>query len=115
MTQPSSSVPYLEGVAKLRYALSVTAQLLYHQQERTSPGRGEGMYHSHGAQLLLDKAKECCSLPQFNKDEARPAIYLVKLLARQYGLSFLTKLTSNPAVVWVVPEHLRRSDKVSIT
>ena len=111
MENHSTSLPYLEAVAKLRYAISVVAELLYHQQERQTARRGEGGHHfTHEAHLLVEEAKVCCSHPQLKKQEAGPAVYLVKLLARQYGLSFLTTLTGNPALTWVVPAQFRRSE-----
>ena len=99
------ALPYLEAVAKLRYSLSVVAELLHTQ---LTAGRGGGHYHTHEAHLLIEETKQCCSIPQ--EEEAGPGVYLVKLLMRRYGPSFLTTLTSDPALQWMVPEHLRQSD-----
>ena len=108
MSHSFPALPYLEAVAKLRYSLSVVAELLHTQ---LTAGRGEGgHYHTHEARLLIEETKQCCSIPQLNQEEAGPGVYLVKLLMRQYGPSFLTTLTSDPALQWVVPEHLRQSD-----
>ena len=102
------TLPYLEAVAKLRYSLSVVAELLHTQ---LTAGRGEGGHcHTHDAHLLIEETKQCCSVPQLNQEEAGPGVYLVKLLMRRYGPSFLSTLTSDPALQWVVPEHLRQSD-----
>ena len=116
MEHHPTSLPYLEAVAKLRYALSVVAELLYYQQERQTAGQREvGHLYTHEAKLLVEHAKWCCSHSQLNEEEAGPAVYLVKLLARQYGCSFLTNLTANPALTWVVPPQFRQSTEVSIT
>ena len=108
MSHSFPTLPYLEAVAKLRYSLSVVAELLHTQ---LTAGRGEGGHcHTHDAHLLIEETKQCCSTPQLNQEEAGPGVYLVKLLMRRYGPSFLSTLTSDPALQWVVPEHLRQSD-----
>ena len=108
MSHSFPALPYLEAVAKLRYSLSVVAELL-HTQLTAERGEG-GHYHTHEAHLLIEETKQCCSIPQLNQEEAGPGVYLVKLLMRQYGPSFLTTLTSDPALQWVVPKHLRQCD-----
>ena len=108
MSHSFPTLPYLEAVAKLRYSLSVVAELLHTQ---LTAGRGEGGHcHTHDAHLLIEETKQCCSIPQLNQEEAGPGVYLVKLQMRRYGPSFLSTLTSDPALQWVVPEHLRQSD-----
>ena len=107
MSHSFPTLPYLEAVAKLRYSLSVVAELLHTQ---LTAGRGEGGGYSLDVYLLIEETKQCCSTPQLNQEEAGPGVYLVKLLMRQYGPSFLSTLTSDPTLQWVVPEHLRQSD-----
>ena len=104
------ALPYLEAVAKLRYSLSVVVELLHTQLTAGRGERGGGHYHTHEARLLIEETKQCCSIPQLNQEKAGPGVYLVKLLMRRYGPSFLTTLTSDPALQWVVPEHLRQCD-----
>ena len=103
------SVQYLEGIAKLRYSLTVVAELLQYQHNR------EGGYFTHEAHLLLDSAKKFCELKDdiFNTDDTGPAVFLVKQIARQYGVTFLTDLISNQTMEWVVPTNLRRSNEVT--
>ena len=102
-----TSLPYLEAVAMLRYSLSVVAELLY-----TQLTAGRQQQYTHDALLLMEEAKQCCSIPQLNEDEAGPAVYLVKLLIRQYGQSFLSRVCDHTQLLWVVPEHLRQTDEV---
>ena len=102
-----TSLPYLEAVAKLRYSLSVVAELLYTQLTAERQQQ-----YTHDALLLIEEAKQCCSIPQLNEDEAGPAVYLVKLLMRQYGPSFLSRVCDHTELLWVVPEHLRQTDEV---
>ena len=109
MTQPHhtpTSLPYLESVAMLRYSLSVVAELL------TQLTVGRQQQYTHDALLLMEEAKQCCFIPQLNEYEAGPAVYLVKLLIRQYGQSFLSRVCDHTELLWVVPEHLRQTDEV---
>ena len=100
------SLDYLESVSQVRFALSVVCELLHKQNERGSQAGGH--LHTNDAQLLIQSAKDCCTDDKLNEEDSGPAIYLVKLLARQYGMSFLTGLRVDPVMEWVVPSHLRK-------
>ena len=104
----SVSMPYLESIAQIRFALSVVAELLFKQNQSGVPSQG---CHTYTADLLIHYAKDYCTDDNLNDEDFGPAVYLVKLLVRQYGMSFLTKLTADPAMEWIVPPHLRGSDK----
>ena len=106
------SMPYLESVAQIRFALSVVAELLFKQNQSGVPSHG---CHTHTAHFLIQVAKDYCTNDNINDEDSGPAVYLVKLLVRQYGMSFLTTLTADPAMEWIVPQHLRGSDEASIT
>ena len=101
------SLQYFEGVAKLRFSIAVVAELLYTQVER----RGSRRY-THEARTLLEKTKQCCINPELNTDDAGPGVFLVKQIFKQFGMAFLTTLTSDRAMEWVIPVHLRRTDEV---
>ena len=100
------SLEYLESVSQVRFALSVVSELLYKQNEKGS--QTVGHLHTNGAQLLIQVAKDCCTHDKMNEEDLGPAVYLVKLLVRQYGMSFFVSLTADPTMEWVVPSHLRR-------
>ena len=103
-SQHPTTLPYLIAVANLRFALSVVAELLYNQHEwQTSQ---EDQIFTDEANLLVERAKLCCSCTFVNEKEAGPAVYLLKLLARQYGTSFLSNVHKNPDSAWVMPKHL---------
>ena len=102
---------YLEGIAKLRYAIVVVVELLHCQHGASSRHQG---YYTHETQLLLDIAKRCCINDIVNTDNSGPGVFLVKQLAKQYGVSFLTNLTSDETMQWIVPHHLQRSNEVDI-
>ena len=101
------SLRYLEGIAKLRYALIVVAELLYCQYGANSREDRNQSFYSHETQLLLDVAKRCCDDDVVNINNTGPAVFLVKQIAQQFGISFLIKLTSDKTMQWVVPHHLR--------
>ena len=98
-------------MSQLRFALSVVAELLYKRTEKGS--QAVGHLHTSAAQILIQVAKDCCTDDVMNEEDSGPAVYLVKLLVRRYGMSFLAGLTADPAMEWVVPLHLRRSEEVT--
>ena len=105
------SLDYLESVSQVRYALSVVAELLYKQTEKGS--QVVGNLYTSAAQILIQVAKDCCTEHAMNEKDSGPAVYLIKLLVRRYGMSFLAGLTANSANDWVVPTHLKRSKQVT--
>ena len=109
MPSGSMTLQYLEGIAGVRFALSVVSELIYNQQE----GKGRGQYTT-ASQQLLNKAKQCCENPILNKEDGGPGIFLVKLLARQHGMAFIKKFSSSRGLEWIVPDHLRSTDEVCI-
>ena len=104
------NLDYLEGVSLLRYSLTVVAELIYYQY---SNKESERITYTHQSQLLLDMARKCCSEFDSNEDETGPGVFLVKQIARQYGVAFLTHLTSEANMQWVIPHNLRHSGDVS--
>ena len=103
-TKQPKTFPYLVAVANLRFALSVVAELVHHQEDLQTIR--EGNFFSDEANMLIEEAKLCCSCTVINEEEAGPAVYLVKLLARKYGSSFISRICRNTASSWVVPGRL---------
>ncbi|XP_019853235.1 PREDICTED: E3 ubiquitin-protein ligase RNF213-like [Amphimedon queenslandica] len=101
------SLEYLEGVSMLRFSLSVIAELIHYQYSNKET---EEITYTHHSQLLLNKAKECCSDDHLNEDDTGPGVFLLKQIGKQYGVAFLTNLTSDATMQWVVPRSLRQSD-----
>ena len=90
---------YLEGVSKVRYSLSVVADVL---------SRSEHDDH----QKLLEVAEKVCTDTDINVvnhfqhiSVVGPSIYLVKLLIRRYGMPCL-KATAE-AYKWILPDDIR--------
>ena len=105
------TLDYLEGVAKVRFALSVVAELLNQNDQPWS--------HEDGVLVaqLLHQAREVCVDTTVNsiddtgqRDTVGPVVFLIKLLVRQYGLNCLQKASEDHA--WIVPEQLKQSGEV---
>lgn len=106
LTSGRITLQHLEGIAKVRFALNVASELIYNQQE----GKGQGQYTT-ASQQLLSKVKQCCENPIVNKENGGPGIFLVKLLARQHGMTFINKFSSSRGLEWIIPDHLRRTEE----
>ena len=105
------TLDYLEGVAKVRFALSVVAELLNQNDQPRS--------HEEDVQVvkLLHVAQEVCVDANINtiddtgrRDTVGPVVFLIKLLVRQYGLRYLRK--ASEAHVWITPELLKETGEV---
>ncbi len=103
------NIGYLEGVAGIRFAIMEVARLL-HSDLTENPQR-----------LTFDiihLAEEVCTDPFINtadfaastEDAVGPALYLLKLLVRQYGFPCLKQVSEK--YQWVLPEDLRTTDQV---
>ena len=83
--------------------MTVIAEIMFTNDKRI---------HTHQLQLLMDVTKNYCCDPNINDNEAGPGVFLMKQIARQYGVTFLTSLTSDPSMQWIIPENLRLSKEV---
>ena len=102
---------YLEGVAKVRFALSIVAELLNKSDQPRSQEEGVLVVQ------LLHQTRDVCTDPNINsvdntgqKDTEGPVVFLIKLLVRKYGLSCLQK--ASEAHAWIVPELLQKTEEV---
>ena len=107
------TVELLEGLAKLRFSLSVVADVL--QKQSTSK---QNIIPGTQTQLLVHTAQNVCSDLQVNVidtsghlDTTGPIIYLMRLLVRQYGMPCLEKV----AIIysWIIPTQLKSSQEVN--
>ena len=106
------TLEYLEGVAKVRYALSVVAELL--NQDDQPRSQEDGMF----VVQLVHQAQVVCMDPNVNSiddteqsDTVGPVVFLIKLLVRQYGLNCLQK--ASEAHAWIMPEQLKQTGGVT--
>ncbi len=94
------TLEYLESVAKVRYSLSVVAEVLKEDH------RGHDFM-----ELLKSAAKVCsdceinCIDPTGRTDTVGPVVYLLKLIVRQYGMPCLS--VAAQAHDWIVPAQLK--------
>lgn len=105
------NIRFLEGVAGMRFALKESANLLHYSQTDDQ--------HTLICQAfqLIQVTEDVCTDPHINTadfsigDAVGPAVYLLKLLARQYGFDVLNNICSK--YPWVIPGSLCTSDQVS--
>ena len=97
----------LAGVAYIRFAmLEVESILLSYSNDHTfQPNQQQ--------QQLMQAAEEICTDPEINttaEDAVGPAMYLAKLIVRQYGFSTLNNISK--ICKWVIPKGLHIADQV---
>lgn len=107
-SSPEIDIEFLEGVAGARFALMEIANLLYSEIS--------GKKQSKLFKVVL-LAKDVCTDQDINTtdfggdvDIVGPAIYLIKLLVRQFGLPCLKSISERHQ--WIVPRDLRRTNQV---
>ena len=102
------TLEYLEGVASLRYGLSMTATVI------------SECYHSDTCYDLLQQ-EDLNQLFNFveslclNSYYTQPHEFITKFIVRQFGMQFLKKLVEHPAFEWLIPPHLKPKKKVRAT
>lgn len=101
----TTSLNYLEGIAHIRFGLSVVAEVLYQQQ------------HDIHIVNLMHTAKDVCTDPAINYtdesgnvDVTGPVLYLLKQLFRRFGRTCLLNAVKDHR--WIIPENLRTEDEV---
>ena len=108
------SVLFLEGLAKIRFSLSVVADIL----EKQVSSKQKVTTSSHITQLVYTAQNICSDLninvidTTGNLDTTGPTVYLMRLLVRQFGMSCLEKVTDTYS--WIIPMELRSKQEVKI-
>lgn len=100
------SLGYIEGVAKVRFSLSVVAKL-FQKDVAMKPA-------------FLDAVRGLCTDTTINHvndteqgDKIGPVFYLLKLIVRQFGFSCLTEVSAVHS--WIIPPELKGADEVTMT
>ena len=100
--QDSPSFEYLEGIAKVRFALSVVAEVLNSEENIQFV-------------KLLRAGGKVCSDHQINcidttgrKNTVGPVIYLLKLMVRRYGMPCLKAAAE--IYEWLIPFELKSEE-----
>ena len=101
------SVLLLEGLAKIRFSLSIAADIF----EKQVSSKQNIVTSSSIKQLVYTAQNVCCDLKinvidtTGSIDMTGPTVYLMRLLVRQYGMSCLEKVADTYS--WVIPKELR--------
>ena len=108
------TVEYLEGVAGVRFALVLVADLLNSRIDGTREH-----YFTAQANELLTLAKTVCTDTRINHidmtgttDTIGPNVYLLKLLVRLFGSARMMEVSKT--CDWVLPPQLKTENNVSI-
>ena len=105
--KPEVNIEYLEAVAGVRFALMEITHLLH------SGTQQQLIFDMHRVEkLCTDHHINTVDFSASNTDVVGPAMYLVKLLVRQYGFPCLKQVCE--AYPWIVPEGLRTANQVCI-
>ena len=97
---------YLEGVAKVRSALSVVAEML----ALTPSDEMDLDLLKASKSVCTDELVNCIDTAEL-RNTVGPSIYLIKLLVRQYGIPQLKSASENHD--WIIPPPLK-PDEVGI-
>lgn len=109
-SNPVVGIRYLEGIAGMRFALMEAATLLHLMFHETFPRHQQQL-----AFQLIQTTQDICTdhninTSDFTVDAVGPALYLLKLLVRQYGFNFLKQVSAE--YQWIVPAGLRTGNQV---
>ncbi|XP_064006836.1 E3 ubiquitin-protein ligase RNF213 [Pogoniulus pusillus] len=91
-----SSVEYLQAVAKVRLYLSRAAELLFDLHEAPEQDQAEEKRH------YLANVRTFCSLARNGWHH----VYLVRIIASQYGMEFAQQLLTKAQFNWVFPVEI---------
>ena len=111
-TQRDITLDLLEGVAKIRYALLVVADLLQQQVNEmggASPASYAHIIHGAMANRLIEEARHACTIDLTGeRNTTGPIVYLLKMIVHQWGFGCLEKVVERHQ--WVVPVELRQDE-----
>ena len=103
--RPEVNIEYLEAVAGVRFALMEITHLLHSDTQQ------QLIFDMHHVEeLCTDRRINTVDFSASNTDIVGPAVYLVKLLVRQYGFPCLKQVCETHP--WIVPEGLRTANQV---
>lgn len=112
--QQSINIGYLEGIAGIRFSIMEVANLLHSGFIDDTAKKSRPVQQVQF--VIMQLAEELCVDPAINttdfaaSDVVGPAIYLLKLLVRQFGFPCLKHVSEH--CQWIIPEDLRIADQV---
>ena len=95
-------VDVLEGVAKARYTLALTAEFMYKSTvENTEPWNDRQIKME--LETLFETARRLC----YKSLSPAPRLFLLKQLARRFGVETIHVLCGRKELEWIVPPESR--------
>ena len=95
-------VDVLEGVAKARYTLALTAEFMYKSTvENTEPWNDRQIKME--LETLFETARRLC----YKSLSPAPRLFLLKQLARRFGVEAIHVLCGKKELEWIVPPESR--------
>ena len=110
------SLNSLLGVGRVRYALTMLADILY-----TRVLKHEGSLFTASIpyaaeyEVLVKVANKVCTEEALNQDEVGAAAFFTKTLVRQYGYSYLVSAVRDHSLEWILPSQMQLPNQVEDT
>ena len=95
-------VDVLEGVAKARYTLTLTAEFMYKSTVENTEPWGDRLIKME-LETLFETARRLC----YKSLSPAPRLFLLKQLARRFGVEAIHVLCGKKELEWIVPPERR--------
>ena len=103
-------VDVLEGVAKARYTLALTAEFMYKSTvENTEPWNDRQIKMK--LETLFETVRRLC----YESLSPAPRLFLLKQLARRFGVETIHMLCGRQELEWIVPPESRNKQVQNIS
>ena len=103
-------VDVLEGVAKARYTLTLTAEYMYKSTvENTEPWNDRQIKME--LETLFETVRRLC----YESLSPAPRLFLLKQLARRFGVEAIHMLCGRKELEWIVPPESRNKQVENIS
>ena len=103
-------VDVLEGVAKARYTLALTAEFMYKSTvENTEPWNDRQIKMK--LETLFETVRRLC----YESLSPAPRLFLLKQLARRFGVETIHVLCGRKELQWIVPPESRNKQVQNIS
>jgi len=105
------TLKYLEAIACLRYGLSFTAHCLSEHHHTSGDIETLQSPFAEGTlDYLFDEVKLVC----LNSYHGQPHEFLIKYIARQFGMQVLKTIMNYSGFYWLIPDSLQPAKKVPV-
>ena len=110
------SVEFLEGVAQVRFALSIVAELLSKRVSLSREDHDASMLeYGADATTIIEESRDICMDVEINPPECGPLLYLFKLVVRQYGVTYVSNLIEFRDLEWILPPQLKSTEDSEVS